>query len=344
MQYLKRIILALGLLFAISSIPAKAQISIESFISKIHYGMYKDELFNILGQNIKECKQDEALKTGDNTLVEEYKGYFNIKEKNFWTRMILSSDSDVITSIMINPENKEIEHDKSLCAYINNAMIEKYGAPNADCSYQFPNCTIGFFYSEENSYCTILFLLEKFSTTESVNHLENMNSTALPIKIQDEFLGIPFGKSYAYVKETMRAKGFHNTSAYNTLLYENVKFAGINWDYCSFEFNDKNQFSGITFQIYSNTGTVTLSRYKSLRERLTNKYSEDLGFFIVETDRWESEKNITTEICGMLYGTLSPETCSLKAFYGESQGKAMYYYLTLSYQNVMMMDNADEEL
>lgn len=96
MQYLKRIILALGLLFAISSIPAKAQISIESFISKIHYGMYKDELFNILGQNIKECKQDEALKTRDNTLVEEYKGYFNIKEKNFWTRMILSSDSDVI--------------------------------------------------------------------------------------------------------------------------------------------------------------------------------------------------------------------------------------------------------
>ena len=159
--------------------------------------------------------------------------------------------------------------------------------------------------------------------------------------IQDEFFGIPMYTRYSEVKNKMSDQGYYDFSMdRNELLYRNIDFAGMNWDFCRFTFNNERKFVGIEFQQYSYLENIVRQRYQDLKVRLQEKYSKSNGFESAEDAEWAPDKNIN-----IVFGTIYSDIfCSLSASYSESQGKDMYYYLVLTYMDKSMLENMDNEL
>lgn len=324
-----------------------AQVSLDSFIDRIYYGMTEDDLIREFGDAIQHYNLNDttviAESLGPTAAIAAHAAFnlisqpddiisnvlVNIKIGEHILLSTFSTDSlsRVVNSIMVMP---------SLFDYIdgeqfNDLVQPVIGKPDSDGKYYLSNCVITCPYPP---FMLIKLTDHKLAPEECVGTVSLQN-------IQDEFFGIPMYASYFEVKNEMSDLGYYDFSLdRNELLYKDVDFAGLSWDYCRFTFNDKRKFVYIEFQQYSYSENIIRQRYQDLKARLQRKYSQDKGFMSAEDDDWESDKNINIFL-GTLYSDMR---CCLSANYSESQGKDMYYYLILTYFDSSMLEDPDDEL
>ena len=332
--------------FAILSIAGLyAQVSLDTFIDRIYYGMTEDDLVREFGDAVQYYNPD------DTTDQAKALGLTIAAHKAF--AVILQSE-DVISNSFVNikigehilPSTVSVD---SLSRRINTILVtsspfdfidgEQFndmllpiiGQPDAYGNCYFANCVI----TCTNPPVMLIRLTDhKMSSEEYAGTISRQN-------IQDEFFGIPMYTQYSEVKNKMSDRGYYDFSMdRNELLYRNIDFAGMNWDYCRFSFNNAKQFVDIEFQQYSYSEKMTKQNYQNLKVRLQEKYSKDKGFILVEDDQWESDEYINIAFAEMY----SDFRCLLSASYSESQGKNMYYYLILTYYDSSMMEDPDDEL
>lgn len=332
--------------FAILSMAGlSAQVSLDTFIDRIYYGMTEDDLVREFGDAVQHYNPD------DTTAQAKALGLTIAAHKAF--AVILQSE-DVISNSFVNikigghilPSTVSVD---SLSRRINTILVtsspfdfidgEQFndmvlpiiGQPDAYGNCYFTNCII----TCTNPPVMLIRLTDhKMTTEEYAGTISRQN-------IQDEFFGIPMYSPYSEVKSRMSDRGYYDVSMdRNELLYRNIDFAGLNWDFCRFTFNNERKFVGIEFQQYSYSEKMTKQNYQNLKDRLQEKYSTDNGFESAEDAEWEPDKNINI-VFGTIYSNIF---CSLSASYSESQGKNMYYYLVLTYYDRSILEDLDDEL
>ena len=153
-------------------------------------------------------------------------------------------------------------------------------------------------------------------------------------QIQVKFLDNEFGDDYSEVKENMSRKGFYSIGEYAELEYRNVRFGGYEWDFCTFTFNNRNEFFSIDFSIPYNSKDTAIAHYEALKNRLVEKYG---------TPAFNNNFSLTDREIGFQDNTIEERVCLLSIEYTESELGIMFYYVTLSYCD-LRYDTDDDEL
>lgn len=336
--------------FAILSIAGLyAQVSLDTFIDRIYYGMTEDDLIRELGDAVQYYNPDDTtehkvlghelsilahklnLTSNFYTIVNTFSDYeVNVQIGKYVIPFTMSVDSlswNVSTFVSAPDIDDEEEWDNIFSAILGNP--DEFG------NYYFSNCLLNINYSDtnvpNNQFIATIILTDHKMTTD-----EFRRNGIHQVQMQYEFFGIPMHTSYFTVKKMMNRAGYHTLYRdKDNLSYENILFAGLNWTYLFFNFNDERQFVDITFMKSFVSEKATYEQYHDLKVRLIEKYSPSNGFIpLEENNEWASrEMSITL---GSRYSTI---LCRLIACYSEDT-----YYLMLQYYDCTAVENMDNEL
>ena len=140
---------------------------------------------------------------------------------------------------------------------------------------------------------------------------------------QKEFFGCKFGDSPSVVIWKMGGNKGLYTLSQNEYLFKDREFAGLTWEFVSFFFNSKKQFSRIVFSTHSKLEESIQKRFDFLSSILSLKYpalQQNIG-----VNNWSY-----TEETG-------DKSVFLTKTRGESRGGEVYWYCILEYSDETYM-------
>ena len=335
-----------------------AQVDFDTFINRIYYGMTEFDLVREFGDSMQYYDPFDTTSnnTKHNMAVLLHK--LNLTD-NF--HIIADTFSDYEVNIQIGSKivpftisvdslsrtvNTMVFCASSLDYSIQeinwNDIFQSFlGKPDSLGNYYYDNCLINIICSTPEDYFNN-FIVTIALTKHKMTANEFIEKGILQVPMQNEFLGIKMYSPYNKVKRMMLQNDHCAFLApKNELFYKNINFAGYLWDICNFTFNNKNQFTCISFLASLPSEEIMKEKYYNIKKRLQAKYSLSNGYLpLVQDDDWASDKEMSITL-GDYY---SPILCHLKVFYTKKIDENMPYQLFLQYYDNRFVENPNDDL